>query len=148
MKLRPHHGRKLNLSIQVVNNRQLNNLCALKLVDCKSITVKRKLHVTKEKPNPQSLCLFFLVFYYFFIWLHWVFIEAYKIFQLWHLGFPVAQMVKTLPAVGETQVRSLGQEDPLEKGMATHSSILAWRTAWAGEPGGLQFVGMQRVRHN
>ena len=47
-------------------------------------------------------------------------------------------MVKNLPAVCETRVLSLGQEDPLEKGMATHSSILAWRIPWAEEPGGLQ----------
>ena len=49
----------------------------------------------------------------------------------------VAQMVKNLPAMQETQVQSLGQEDPLEKGMATHSSILAWRMSWTEEPGGL-----------
>ena len=46
------------------------------------------------------------------------------------------------------QVRSLGQEDPLEKGLATHSSILVWRIPWTEEPGGLQFIGLQRVRHN
>ena len=46
------------------------------------------------------------------------------------------------------QVRSLGQEDPLEKGMATHSSILAQRTSWTDEPGGLQSIGLQRVRHD
>ena len=50
----------------------------------------------------------------------------------------VAQMVKNLPAMQETQVQSLGWEDPLEKGMATHSSILAWRIPWTEEPGGLQ----------
>ena len=60
----------------------------------------------------------------------------------------VAQMVKNLPEMQETQVWSLGQEDPLEKGMATHSSILAWRVPWTEEPGGLQPVGSQRVRHN
>ena len=49
-------------------------------------------------------------------------------------GFPAGSVVKTLPAMQETQVRSLGQEDPLEKGMATHSSILAWRTPWTEEP--------------
>ena len=53
----------------------------------------------------------------------------------------VAQMVKNLPAVQETCVRSLSQEDPLEKGMATHSSILAWRTPWRKEPGELQSMG-------
>ena len=60
----------------------------------------------------------------------------------------VAQMVKNLPAVQETWVQSLGQEDPLEKGMATHSSILAWRIPWTEEPGMLQSMGSQRVRHN
>ena len=60
----------------------------------------------------------------------------------------MAQTVKNLPAMWETQVRSLGWEDPLEKGMATHSSILAWRTPWIEEPGGLQFMGSQRVGHD
>ena len=59
----------------------------------------------------------------------------------------VAQMVKNLPAMQETQVQPLGQEDPLEKGMAMHSSILAWRIPWTEESGGLQSVGLQRVRH-
>ena len=57
----------------------------------------------------------------------------------------MAQMVKNLPAVWETGVGSLGQEDPLEKGMATHSSILAWRIPQMEEPGGLQSVGLQRL---
>ena len=55
----------------------------------------------------------------------------------------VARMVKNLPAVQETRIRSLGQEDPLEKGMATHSSILAWRIPWTEEPGGLQSTELQ-----
>ena len=55
---------------------------------------------------------------------------------------------KNLPATQETRVLSLGWEDPLEKEMATHSSILAWRIPWTEEPGGLQSVGLQRVRHN
>ena len=50
----------------------------------------------------------------------------------------MAQIVKNLPAMQETQVQSLGQEDPLEKGMATHSSIFAWRIPWTEDPGGLQ----------
>ena len=57
-------------------------------------------------------------------------------------------MVKNLPAMQETLVRSLGGEDPLEKEMETHSSILAWRIPWAEEPGGLQSMGSQGVRHN
>ena len=62
--------------------------------------------------------------------------------------FPVAQMVKNLPAMQETQVSSLGWEDPLEKGMAIHFTILAWKVPWTEEPGGLQSVGSKRVRHN
>ena len=60
----------------------------------------------------------------------------------------MAQMVKHLPAMRETQVQSLGQEDPLEKEMATHLTILAWRIPWTEEPAGLQSVGSQRVGHN
>ena len=60
----------------------------------------------------------------------------------------VAQSVKNLPAVQETQVRSLDWEDPLEKEMATHSSILAWKISWTQEPGGLQSMGLQRVGHD
>ena len=56
----------------------------------------------------------------------------------------VAQMVKNLPTMWETWVRSLGLKDPLEKGMASHSSILAWRIRWTEEPGGLQSMGSQR----
>ena len=65
-----------------------------------------------------------------------------------HGGFLVAQMVKNLPALRETWVRSLGQEDPLEKEMATQSSFLAWRISWTEEPGGLQSMGLQRVGHD
>ena len=60
----------------------------------------------------------------------------------------VAQMVKNLPAMQENWVQSLGQEDPLEKGMDTHSSILAWRIPWTDKPGRLQPVWLQRVRHD
>ena len=60
----------------------------------------------------------------------------------------VAQSVKNLPAVQETRVQSLGWEDPLEKEMATHSSILAWKISWTEEPGGLQSMGSQRVGHD
>ena len=60
----------------------------------------------------------------------------------------MAQMVKHLPAMRETQVQSLGQEDPLEKEMATHSSTLAWKIPWTEDPGRLQSMGLQRVGHN
>ena len=57
----------------------------------------------------------------------------------------MAQMVENLPAMQETWARSLGREDPLEKKMAIHSSILAWRIPWTEDPGGLQSIGLQRV---
>ena len=60
----------------------------------------------------------------------------------------VAQMVKNPPAMWEAWVQSQGWEGPLEDGKATHSSILAWRIPWTEEPGGLQSMGLQRVRHN
>ena len=63
----------------------------------------------------------------------------------------MAQLEKNLPAEQELQemrVRSLGQEDPLEEGTATHSSILVWRIPWTKEPGRLQSIGLQRVRHD
>jgi len=56
-------------------------------------------------------------------------------------------VVKNLPANAKTWVRSLGWEDPLEEGMATHSCIFAWRISWTEEPGGLQSMGFQRARH-
>ena len=65
------------------------------------------------------------------------------------MGLPImAQMVKDPPAMKVTHVRSLGREDPLEKAMATHSSILAWRIPRTEEPGGLQSMGLQRAGHN
>ena len=60
----------------------------------------------------------------------------------------IAQSVKNLPAVQETWVQSLGREDPLEKETATHSSILAWKISWTQEPGRLQSLGSQGVRHD
>ena len=60
----------------------------------------------------------------------------------------VAQLVKNSPAMQETWVQSLGWEDPLEEGMATHCSVLAWRIPWTEESGGLQFMESQRVRNN
>ena len=65
-----------------------------------------------------------------------------------HTGFPGGSVVKKLPAMQETQVQPLSLEDCLEKEMATHSSILAWRLPWTEEPGRLQSMGSQRVGHN
>ena len=67
------------------------------------------------------------------------------------MGFPGGSVGKNSPASAryqETQVRSLHEEDPLEKEMATHSSILAWKIPWTEKPGGLQSMGLQRVGHN
>ena len=63
-------------------------------------------------------------------------------------GFPGGSVVKNLPAMWETGVRSLGQEDPLEEEMATHSRILAWRIPWTEQPGGLVSMESKRVRHD
>ena len=65
-----------------------------------------------------------------------------------NLGFPGRSVVKNLSAVQETWVQCLGQEDPLEKGMATHSSILAWKIPWTEEPGRLPSMALQRVGHD
>ena len=62
---------------------------------------------------------------------------------MWVKDSLIAQSVKKLPAMQETHIRFLGREDPLEKGMATHFSILAWRIPWTEEPGGLQTMGSQ-----
>ena len=71
---------------------------------------------------------------------------GYPLYYSW--ASLVAQMVKNLPAMRETWVRSLGWEDPLEEGVATHSSILAWRIPWTEEAGLLQSMGSQRVGHS
>ena len=76
------------------------------------------------------------------------FIHSINISCLPIMGFPSGSAVKNLPTTQETQVQSLGQKDPLEKGMAIHFSILAWRIPWTEEPGGLQSVGLQRVGYN
>ena len=64
------------------------------------------------------------------------------------MGFPGGSVVKNPPAMQEMLVQSLGQEDPLEKEVATHSSNLVWEIPWTEEPGGLQSMGLQRVRHD
>ena len=65
-----------------------------------------------------------------------------------HVASLVGQRIKNLSAMQKTRVRSLGQEDPLEKEMATHSNILAWRIPWTEEPGTLQSMGSQRIKHD
>ena len=82
-------------------------------------------------------CNMYLIIFFFFFFLNWG-----------RVADAVTQMVKNLPAMQETQGRSLGRENLLEKGMVTHSSILAWRVPWTEEPGEIQSVGFQRVRHD
>ena len=74
--------------------------------------------------------------------------EKIECFHIVYIASLVAQRLQRLPAVRETRVQALGREDPLEKGMATHSSMLAWRIPWTEEPGGLQSMGLQRVGHD
>ena len=76
----------------------------------------------------------------------WTVIKYLKGYDMKRGASLVAQRVKNLPALQETRVQSLGPEDPLEKGMATHSSILAWSIPWTEEPGGLQSMGSQECR--
>ena len=72
---------------------------------------------------------------------------TYKHIHTW-ASLVVQTMVKDLPAMQEAQLQSLGREDPLEKRIATHFSILAWRIPWTEEPGGLQSMGLQRAGHD
>ena len=96
----------------------------------------------------------FLINVIYLIVAHWL-QQQQKMPMLFHLSSLsehgaslVTWTVKRLPAMRETQVQSLGQEDPLEKEMATHSSTLAWRIPWTKEPGGLQSMGLQRFGHD
>ena len=86
--------------------------------------------------NLKSFLLAFVFFYFF------------TVIFTFHWASLVAQMIKRPPAMQETQSQSLGWENPLEEGMATHSSILAWRIAWTEEPGELQSMGLQRAGHD
>ena len=84
------------------------------------------------------------------IYLHILYnIYLYNIYYIYYINiYLVAQMVKHLPAMWETQVQFLGWEDPLEKEMAIHASSLAWKIPWTEEPGRLQSMGLQRVGHD
>ena len=98
-----------------------------------------------------QLLLSFLRFFFFFPEAYLKILTPERHILGWHILFEflsVAQLVKNLPAMQETQVWSLGVEDPLEKGMATHSSILAWRIPGMEEPRGLPSVGSHRVGHD
>ena len=89
------------------------------------------------------------ILYDIWVWFDVVSVPGFNYANRCILGASVvAQMVKNLPAVQETQVPSLGWEDPLKKGMVTHSSILAWKIPRTEEPGGIQSTGSQRVRYD
>ena len=75
-------------------------------------------------------------------------IPSFSVLKIFEDCQQVAQLVKNPAAMQETQIQSLSQEDPLEKGMATHSCFLIWRTLWTEEPGGLQSTGLQKVGHD
>ena len=80
-----------------------------------------------------------------------IIIFYYDIIIFYMMGFHGGSVVKNLPVTEEPQeiqIRSVGQEDPLKKGMATHSNILAWRITWTEEPGRLKFIGLQRARYD
>ena len=93
-----------------------------------------------------NTCFNFEDFFHFYSWITWISLLPFDVI-LYKVSL-VAQMLKNLLAMQEAQVWSLGQEDPLEKGMATHSSILTWRIPWTEKPGGLQSMVSQRVRHD
>ena len=100
-----------------------------KLVLCDNLEGWDEVGVGMEVHEAGNICLFMV-----------------DSFDIW--ASLVAQMVKSLPAIWETGVRFLGWEDSLEKEMATHSSILAWKISWIEEPGGLQSMGWQRVGYD
>ena len=108
----------------------------------------------QENHLPNTLKIPFLLVYAFHHFLDWSIpappFPALGLLPTYLAGWEslVAQMVKNLPAIQETQVRSLGWVDTLEEEMATHSIILACRIPWTEEPGGLQSMGSQRVRHD
>ena len=105
-----------------------------------------------------AACTIFLVIFFFSLWcwITCVLLPLSSCFLVYFLVLVehilwtslVAQMVKNLPAMQETWVQSLGQEAPLQTGMATHSSILAWKIPWTEEPGRLQSMGLQRAGHD
>ena len=95
-------------------------------------------HKIFQKDLGCCLLVLILIFFFFFF-----FTITFASGASW-----VAQTVKNLSAMRETWVQSLGLEDPLEKGIATHSNILAWRIPWTEKPGGLQSMGSQRVGHH
>ena len=110
----------------------------------------KEIHILMVEPSFQDLVFSINILYFPLQWEEEL--ETNKYPSVWmdlYTGFPSDSVVKNPPVMQETHVQFLGQEDPLEKEMATHSSILAWRIPWTEEPGGLHFIGSsQRVRHD
>ena len=116
----------------------------------------KRIIIINNKNKAKDFCYFYCMCILYDCWAFYIFFGIVfsfplltfqrVVFQTW--ASLVGQTVKNLPAVWETWVWSLGWEDPLEEGMATHSSILAWRIPWTEEPGGLQSMGSQGVRHD
>ena len=113
--------------------------------------------LSRVQSAPISYIFLFIVHFdcefwsvWFMVFFHNAIACVMNIIYIWvlYLGFPGGSDGKNLPAMQETSVWSLGWKDPLEKGMATHSSILTWKIPWTEEPGGLQSIGLQKVGHN
>ena len=123
-----------------------------------SITMSKSIHVATNGvisffiilSNIHCVCVYIYIYIYIYRYTTSLSISLSVEFRLLneHYASLVAQTVKRLPAMRETWVRSLGGEDPLEKEMATHSSILAWKIPWTEETGRLQSMRAQRVRHD
>ena len=120
----PIKPKKIKLSIYISKRTIIfaDNNCNL---------VRKKCTFTCKSDSPAIVCLFLLLWFVFSVFVFLILIS---------------QTIKNLPAMQETWIQYLGQEDPLENEMATHSSILAWRSPRAEEPGRLQSMGLQRVR--
>ena len=131
LELKIHSKTKIEIVILIVSYFKLLHYSSNAL----SITALNR-HSSEWMNEPLSYIIFYII------------CPPQKATSSWLLACLVAKMVKNLPAMQETWVWSLGQEDPLEKGMATHSNILAWKITWTEKPGGLQSIGSQRVRHD
>ena len=127
-------------------------------MDCIYVRILNQLWISGTNPTKLWCCVILLIFFWTWfptiLWRIFAFFKGVVLIYSFHFlyylcwAFLVTQTVKNLPAMQETQVQSLGQEDPLEKGMAAHSSILAWSFPWTEEPGRIQSMGSQRVRHD
>ena len=127
-------------------------------MDCIYVRILNQLWISGTNPTKLWCCIILLIYFWTWfptiLWRIFAFIKGVVLVYSFHLLYYlcwaslVTQTVKNLPAMQETQVQSLGQEDPLEKGMAAHSSILAWSFPWTEETVELQSVRSQRIRYD